>query len=127
MARETKAERAEREAVDRDNEWNLFRDSYPTRFSALMFSYFDNAHAGFQVKRLDAETYSFSCSNHFDSFDLKVTPPANFNYETMFAMEQAESALEDYAKEVAEANRRYQVKTAALAKLSKEEKELLGL
>lgn len=126
MPRESKVEREAREAVDRYNEWTLFCDSYPTRFASLMFAYFEHAHAGFRVVKCDSETYTFG-RHAYGFVDLSVTPPANHNYDTMYVMGRAEAALQEYELEVAEENRKYQAKSAALAKLTKEEKELLGL
>lgn len=128
MAKETKAEREARMANELAAEWAEFVAAYPTRFAALMFAYMDLSHVGFQVRKIDAETYEFTRHEYlYRQFTLKVTPPANYSYETTDAVETLEAALADYAREEAEAQRRYQVKQAALAKLSKEERELLGV
>lgn len=68
MAKETKAEQVARIAVDRDNEWNVFCDSYHKRLFALMHAYLANVHAGFFVIKLDENTYEFGRNDyHFNS------------------------------------------------------------
>lgn len=127
MAKETKTEREARTAQEQATAWAEFVAAYPTRFAALMFAYMDTA-GDFQVRKLDAETYEFTRHEHlYRNFQLKATPPENYNHSTVDAMETLEGALADYAREQAEAQRRYTVKLNALAKLSKEERELLGL
>jgi hypothetical protein len=115
-------------AEDNRSAWARFTESYPTRFASLMWRYLTQTAAGFRVKKLDDETYEFDRDDYsYRTYELKVTPPVNYVWEVMDAMDSAESYLEDYAREVAEEERKYLVKVAALNKLSAEEKELLGL
>jgi hypothetical protein len=128
MAKMTKAEQLHNAELEAEASYQKFVCEYPVRFVAAMFAYLQLDHAGFRVKKLDAETYSFSCEDYsYSDRELTVTPPANRNWETVNALEEVEHYLADYARELAEANRQYAVKQAALAKLSKEERELLGV
>lgn len=127
--RETAAERRAREAANRQEHevrvWAEFTAQYPKRFAALLFAYADLDYAEFRVKKLDDETYEFS--HKYTDVTLKVTPPLNYVWDVMNNLESAEYELKEYQEEVAEEERKYAVKQAALAKLSKEERELLGL
>jgi hypothetical protein len=128
MAKETKAERAAREEFEAEVSYQNFVREYPARFVAVMYEYLTREHAGFRVHKLDAETYSFSREDYsYSNRELKVAPPANRNWEAVEALEEVEHYLADYARELAEENRKFMVKQTALAKLSKEERELLGV
>ena len=131
MARETATQRKLRQAVDQHNAenatWAEFTRAYPLRFSALLFSYMSESHAGFTVVKLDEETYVFSRTGHCHESTLKVTPPVNYNWEYLNDMDEAEAALSEYAREMAEEARKRRVKEVALAKLNNEELEMLGL
>lgn len=126
MAKTIKEARETRAAAIQAAEWATFVDAYPTRFAALLFNYMNTP--GFTVKKFDAETYEFNRPDHlWREYQLKVTPEVNWSSATVDAMDTLEHSLADYAREQAEAQRRYQVKQDALAKLNKEERELLGL
>jgi hypothetical protein len=128
MAKETKAEAAARHELEAEASYQAFVRQYPARFACVLFKYMELEHAGFRVKRMDHETYSFYRVDHrWSERELKVTPPANRNWEVTTLLGDVESELADYAAEQAEADRKFAVKTAALAKLNKEERELLGL
>lgn len=129
MAKETKADREARMALEQEAEYQQFVREYPARFAKLMFDYMNLSHAEFYVKQLDAETYEFSRDSYssWKNSTLKVSAPANYNRKVMYDLEEAERYLQDYARELAESLRKYQVKQAALNKLSAEERELLGL
>lgn len=127
MAKETKAEQIARIAVDRDNEWNVFVDTYSTRLLALMYAYLANVHAGFFVIKLDENTYEFGRNDYHFNSRFCVNPPVNYDLEYISNMDDCEGALISYEKEIVETSRKRKVKEAALAKLNTEERELLGL
>jgi hypothetical protein len=130
--RETTKERAEREraemAVRQATEWLEFSAAYPARFATLMFRYMTLDYAQFRVKKVDNETYEFSREDYsYRDYVLKVTPPANYSWEYLNQLEQAEEQLADYDRQVAEQERKATVRAAALNKLTAEERELLNL
>jgi hypothetical protein len=123
MAKETKAQRQAREYAEKFAEWALFSAEYPTRFAALMYEMVSNPE--FSVIKLDAETYEFRYD--YESVVLKTTAPANPVWEVQYDMERVEGFLRYANAEKEEAQRRANVRTAALAKLNSEERTLLGL
>lgn len=132
MARETKAQREAREAAERQEAWDRFREEYPQRFAEVLFEYtrltVSCEQAGgcpYQVVQMDSETYRFV--HGWSDYALKVTVPVNQNWEALYALESIERDVQDYYDEVAEVERRDTVKRDALAKLNDEERELLGL
>ena len=125
--KETKAEATVRENLEYEAQYAAFVETYAARFAAAMFDYMTLTWTGFSVSRLDAETYVFSSQESYSTVELKVTPPANRNWEAVAKLEQVEDYLKEYALEQEEENRKYYAKQAALNKLSKEERELLGL
>lgn len=132
MARETAAEKRAREAkewAEREaKEWAEFTATYPVRFANLLFKYMELSHAQFLVKKLDVDTYSFFFkANPYRSYELKVVPPVNYSWDYMDLMDCAERQLADYYAEVAEAERKANVRRNALTKLTAEERELLNL
>jgi hypothetical protein len=108
--------------------WAEFTASYPVRFANLMYRYMALDYAQFRVKKLDEETFEFSREDYrYDNLELKVTPPANWNWAYLNEMEQAEALLTDYDAEQAEERRKESVRLTALSKLTAEERELLNL
>lgn len=129
MAKETKAEAAARQELEAEVSYQKFVREYPARFAAVLYEYMDLHYVGFRVKKLDEETYSFNrdSDNRWSERELKVTPPANRNWESVSALEDVERELKNYAEEQAEERRKATVRQAALSKLNAEERELLGL
>ena len=132
MVKETKAVRQAREAEEQmakdRTEWAEFTAGYPANFANLMFEYAKLDYAGFRIKKLDHETYFFSRDDYsYKEYELKVTPPVNYVWEYLHEFDQAYELLHDYAREKAEESRKQMVRSAALDKLSKEERELLGI
>lgn len=122
MARETKAERQAREALVRQAMLEEQAATYPQRLMALMqraqavnFELTANSDCTFTLYDRD--------DRHYSKFELDY-----------FYSEASDDDLRDLTwrveckeEEERERNRQYQVKQAALAKLSQEEKDLLGL
>jgi hypothetical protein len=115
-------------AEDNRVAWAEFTATYPVRFVNLMYRYMALDYAQFRVKKLDEETFQFLREDYrYDNLVLKVTPPANWNWEYLNEMEQAEALLADYDAEQAEERRKESVRMVALSKLTAEERELLNL
>lgn len=118
---------AERKA-QQTAEWEDFKSTYPVRFASLMYNYMNLSYADFRVNKVNDTTYEFSRNERrYDTFPLSVTPPAEFNWEFMNELEQAEAMLADYAAEQAEVVRKSEVRANALNKLNAEERALLNL
>lgn len=132
MARLTKAQREAMEAAVMAEQWEKFRAEYPQRFARVLFAFtrLDVSGAtvdreGFRVDQLDADTYAFV--HDYTDATLKVTAPVNQNWEVLYTLERLEGHVESYDRAVAEELRQTAVRSAALAKLNAEERELLGL
>ena len=121
MARETRAQREERLAREEAAAAEQQKTLYPARLMAV----FERA----------TKTGRFELSVVNGAFEVTrrdtVTAPLRFTLAYSFANDDALNELEwdveRFEREEAEAERRYQVRQTALAKLSKEERELLGL
>ena len=122
MARKTKAElAAEREAAlaaEREEE----RLSYPSRLMAALEEATKKNNYELTVKN---GYFALRDRDERDNYEFNFA--YEYNSNTFFALEDLESDLREKAEERAESERRYEAKAAALAKLSKEERELLGL
>jgi hypothetical protein len=126
MTRETKAQRLEREADEasaRDaNKANKAAQYLPKLMTVLesatnLNNYELTVTEGlFRVRDRDAERW-----------ETPVLLSPTYTQSNWDKLEDLEFELEFEAKARAEAERRYAVKQAALAKLSSEERELLGL
>ena len=132
MARETAAQKREREVAERNAhetvEWVEFTSTYPARFANLLFRYMSLDYAQFRVRQLEDNVYEFSRTDRsYRVYQLKVTPVAFYSWEYKNTLEQAEELLADYDAEQAEEVRKRTVRAAALNKLSAEERELLNL
>lgn len=120
MAKETKAERLAREAAERERVEAEEAATYPQRLMALL--------ARAQAANLELQANSDLTFTLYDRDD-------RYKYMlNLFRSGDAEVSLyeltwhvESKEKEAREAERKYQVKQAALNKLSEEERELLGL
>jgi hypothetical protein len=128
MAKETKAERAVREELEAEASYQDFVRKYPTRFAALLFDAAVKHNDVLIVARLDAETYRFARENEtWSDVVLKTTAPANRDWEALYNLEAAEQLVKNRETELDEENRKYHARQTAFAKLSKEERELLGV
>lgn len=122
MAKETKAARVAREKVEMETHFALRKVSYPKHLMDVL--------QRAQVMNFEVDVEAFSMS--FSVFDRDER---DSGFEVGYAYSEADDEeLDSLEREVkfkeerqAEATRRTAVKQAALAKLSAEEKELLGL
>ena len=122
MARKTKAElAAEREEAQALQEAHEFAQ-YPSRLMlALEEATTKNNY------ELTVVNGMFSLRDRNSRSDLTLSLTMVHTRNSQNALESLEWDLEQAAEERAESERRYALKQAALAKLSKEEKEVLNL
>lgn len=129
MARETAAEkraRMEQERAERDARvWTEFTAQYPVRFANVLFKFMELSYAQFSVRKVDDETYEFE--HNFTNEQLSVTPPVNYDWEVLNNLDRLEAEVREHYEELEEENRKRQARVTALAKLTTEERELLGL
>lgn len=139
MAQITKEEKMAQQAIANQRAWNEFRASYPERFAALMYEFMTLGEqvrlelaAGFNVKKLDANTYLFEGGVSYTTqakvlVTLSIEPMRDYVWE----FETLESVVEEYYERVAEEARKAAIKREALEKvrntLNAEEMKLLGL
>jgi len=131
MARETAAERKNREAMAVIAEYARVKAEYPVRLMSLMAEY--EYIPGFTFKKDDernvdhdpATCFLFSIDNA-KSFAYRL-PAEMVEWNNYYDLESAEQEVKEYFNNLAEEERKYNVKVAAMAKLTAEERELLGL
>ena len=122
MARKTKAElAAEREAYEAAQRAERAA-AYPAKLMAALEEATQKNNY-----ELTVVNGMFSLRDRDASRDPALSLTAAYTENSQNALENLEWDLQMKAEERAEAERRYAVKQAALAKLSKEERELLGL
>lgn len=123
MARKTKAElNAEREAA-MAAERALEMESYPARLMAALEEATQKNNYELTVKN----GYFTLRDRDSSDYDHPLSLSYPYTSNSFFALEDLESDLRSKAAERAESERRYAAKQAALAKLSDEERKLLGL
>lgn len=123
MARETNAQRREREAQENAVYEAQCEQQYLTKLMAALEEATTQANYELKVVKGLFELHD----RNGDSWRDEVTLGPTYTSTNWTILEQLEWDLQRKAEERAEATRRHMVKQAALAKLSKEEKELLGL
>lgn len=119
MARETKAERLAREAMEREERHMLEVQTYPVRLMALLER---ASKLGFNLEVLNG-TFRVAVPNS-DEYFLFNYGHSGASEDNLHDLEWRVGARE---REQAEENRRFMLKQAALKKLSEEEREVLGL
>lgn len=122
MARKTKAElEAERQAA---NAARMLEEAeaYPAKLMTLLEEATTKNNYELAVRN-----GMFSLRDRNSRSDLALSLTAEYTENSWYALESLEYDLETAAAERAEAERRYQAKQTALNKLTKEERELLGL
>lgn len=121
MARKTKAElEMEREAA-RLEALAAAEAAYPTR---LMKALEEAVRENYE---LTVKNGFFELTNRTDRYPEPTVLSYSYDTPSDWALDQLEYEFRMAAAERAEEERKYAVKTAALAKLSAEERELLGL
>ena len=120
MARETKAQRLEREAAERAAYEAEMAATYPQRLMAMLER---ATKANYELEVHEGMFVATDRDDRDHRFALSLTYSQD-NQETLHHMDWVLDMKEEAARE---AERKYAVKQAALAKLSREERELLGL
>ena len=139
MARESKAQKQEKKRQKDFEEWNQFWLTYPDRLTLLVYGYGSEfADQGYSVyKSTDAdETVWFHFTAGHDDWMLpinlqmetdRILAGEPINNELIYWLESAESALWRAQQARDEKRRQKEVRAQALAKLTEEERTLLGI
>lgn len=129
--RKTKAEIAEEQAKAKQAHEDEFVEGYSTRLIRVMYDFYNLRHAGFGVTRDDSsDEYHFTAGHDYSGAfcdDWIPETPVGDLSDVEYMLERVEDAVtafRQYEKELAEMALK---KQAALAKLTKEDKEILGL
>ena len=122
MARETKTQRLERKQAERAAYEAEMAATYPQR---LMDTLERATAENFEIYVRDKKFHVSNIDDRDDRFELTL----NFGYdqENEDALNNLDWVIGIKESERHEANRKYQLKQQALGKLSKEEREVLGL
>jgi hypothetical protein len=121
MARETKAERLAREAAEKLVQQAAQAATYPQRLMAMLER---ATKANFELEVREA---MFFLQDRDDRRDRTVALTLSYSEANEEALQTLDWRVEMKEEAEREALRRVTVRNAALAKLSKEERELLGL
>lgn len=122
MARETKAQRLEREAAERRDYEELMAATYPTRLMAML----ERATKANYELTVEAGKFLLEDRDERD-YNRRQVLTLQYSAANQEALHELDWRVEMKEEAAAEAQRRYQVKQSALAKLSAEERELLGV
>ena len=121
MARMTKTQREAMEAEARLEEQNRLRDEYPTRLMKALSQATELQYA------LSVVNDSFVVTEPNETYPELFTMSYEYNAEAEQYLYDLELELKLKYDEFVEKERRQQVRANALAKLSDEERELLGV
>lgn len=121
MARETKAERLAREAAERAAYQAEQAATYPDRLMAML-ERATNANWELSVKE-----NKFILNDRDETWAPVFELTLVYSQQNQDTLNELDWRLDVKEAEIRESARRYQVKQTALAKLSQEEKDLLGL
>jgi hypothetical protein len=109
--------------------WETFKKDFHFNLLNLVFEHFNNGY-DLRVERSE-ETQEFRFSTleerHQDVVSLPFHLPASRSQEVLEAFETVSSRLEWFLREKWEAEELFRKKSAALSKLTSEERDLLGL
>jgi hypothetical protein len=127
MARETKAGREAREAAELQECFEKVSAGWNVRFADVMVEY--ATLPGFTVTKSNGGVYLFTppeeLMGYNHHYEVPVVLTFEFFYNGLHAMEDAERAVTRYREEEAAAEYQAQVVRNAIAKLRKEECDLL--
>lgn len=133
MARETKAQREEREEAQREARRAEFVAEYPQRLTRMVFE-FATLWSVTRVKRYDENSYVFMSEDTRSNWNTEWVLPdvlTNYRQDVRDNLESAEQEVQYYKEHLAEQERKANVRAEAKRKLnellSEEERELLGL
>ena len=133
MARETKAQREERLEAEREAFRAEFVAQYQQRLTRLVFE-FATLWSVPRVKRYDENSYVFMSEDTRNTWNSEWVLPdtlSNYRQDVYDNLDTAESEVELYKEELAEQERKANVRKEALRKVNElftsEEREMLGL
>lgn len=132
--RKTAAEKRQEQQAAQDaanaSYWEQFKAEYPVKFTALMWDYFkySQTNQNLNITR-DNDNYVFTSADGWNQIIsiLSVVPPPNYSWEYLQAFLDAEQAIEREREKQREIERKEMLRVSALAKLSDEERKILGL
>lgn len=125
MPRETKAERDAQMAAAAQAREAAEREAYPAALMALLERV--TRHPG--RYELTVNNGQFVVRDRMDTYlrESNTTLAYSWSRDTQESLERLTWQVEDYEQDLAEAERKLKVKQDALAKLTDEERDLLGL
>lgn len=123
MPRMTKEQLEQLRLEQERQTWVEFVKNYPYRFASVLYQTMRRNE--FQVQSLGSGQYEISFN--YITVTLPVVLGEEHNQETIWHLEQVEQELELIKLREEEQERQAQARRAALAKLSDEERRLLGL
>jgi hypothetical protein len=133
MARETKAQREEREEAQREARRAEFVAEYPQRLTRVVFE-FATLWSVPRVKRYDENSYVFMSGDSRNTWNSEWVLPdvlTNYRKDVRDNLETVEQEVQYYKEHLAEQERKANVRAEAKRKLNElltaEERELLGL
>lgn len=132
--RKTAAEKRQEQQAEQDAanaaDWELFKKEYPVKFAALIFDFlrFNTTDYSIDIVRTE-NNYEFCWGTEWNRnrVDLLPVPPENYDWLYLQSFRDAEQAIENEREKLRDAERKELLKQTALAKLSKEERKVLGL
>lgn len=132
-ARKTAAEKRAEALAEQERklsvEWAEFSVTYVTKLLTLIHYFMKNGQYSpwyWTVNQTDSG-FLFSSLDSRTEIELPLILPEKYSWEIIDAVNSLNRAIEDREYELIEAQRKANLKTAALAKLTKEEQELLGI
>lgn len=132
--RKTAAEKRQEQQAAQDAQnaadWEIFKKEYPAKFAALIFDFlrFNTTDYSIDIVRTE-NNYEFCWGTEWNRnrVDLLPVPPENYDWLYLQSFRDAEQAIEHEREKQREVERKELLKQTALAKLSKEERKVLGL
>ena len=123
---ERRAKEQEQLVQHQRQEWAEFKASYPRRLLNLVYEFSRWPELSVR-KDADRDSFVFSRPRHMNDKWFPVELPEEYNFEFIYALQEAEQAVESLIQAEKEAERLYQLRQRALSKLSDEERQALNL
>jgi len=124
MAREKAADRRAREEAERAALMQARRETYPRRFRETVAA---AVNEGFELTKVDVDYGKYTFYDRDAETEYYVYDEFGLAGQSDWSLEELERAVNRKIDDRLEAQRRYEKRQAALAKLDPEERELLGL
>lgn len=127
MPRMSLAERRAKAQEQQRQDWAEFRASYPRRLLNLVYEFSRWPELSVR-KDAERDSFVFSRPRYMNDKWFPVDlPEQEYNFEFIYALEEAEQAVDSLVQAEREAQRQYQLRQNALSKLSAEERAALNL